>query len=92
MPYCFCKIDGRVDSIEVKIKKLDADLAQCKDKMMKMPEGSSKVKLRIILFDFHQSFFLECNEATSFKNFTAKANVRKSTRNDDATILQHGTN
>jgi hypothetical protein len=39
----FGKIDGRVDSIEVKIKKLDSELALCKDKMMKMPEGPSKV-------------------------------------------------
>lgn len=34
-------MDGRVDSIEVKIKKLDAELAQCRDKMAKLPEGSS---------------------------------------------------
>lgn len=35
------KLDGRVDSIEVKIKKLDAELAQCRDKMARLPEGSS---------------------------------------------------
>jgi charged multivesicular body protein 5 len=34
-------LDGRVDSIEVKIKKLDAELAQCRDKMARLPEGSA---------------------------------------------------
>ncbi|KAJ3289895.1 hypothetical protein HK104_007147 [Borealophlyctis nickersoniae] len=34
--------DGRVDSVEVKIKKLDAELLKYKDQMKKMREGPAK--------------------------------------------------
>lgn len=39
-------MDGRVDSIEVKIKKLDSELAQCRDKMARLPEGSAKASIK----------------------------------------------
>ena len=39
-------MDGRVDSIEVKIKKLDSELAQCRDKMARLPEGSAKTAIK----------------------------------------------
>ena len=38
--YFLFQLDGRVDSIEVKIKKLDAELSQCRDKMSRLPENS----------------------------------------------------
>lgn len=39
-------MDGRVDSIEVKIKKLDAELAQCRDKLARLPEGTAKNSIK----------------------------------------------
>ncbi|KAJ3112929.1 Charged multivesicular body protein 5 [Phlyctochytrium bullatum] len=35
--------DSRVDSVEVKIKKLDAELIKYKDQLKKMREGAAKV-------------------------------------------------
>ena len=45
----FLQVDGRVESIDAKIKKLDIELNQCKDKLSKLPEGPSKVT--------HESYF-----------------------------------
>ena len=36
----------RVDAVEVKIRKLDAELIKYKDQMKKMRDGPGKVKLR----------------------------------------------
>jgi hypothetical protein len=37
--------DARVDSVEVKIKKLDAELVRYRDQMAKMKEGPGKVNI-----------------------------------------------
>ncbi|KAJ3130766.1 hypothetical protein HK101_004947 [Irineochytrium annulatum] len=38
--------DGRVDAVEVKIKKLDGELAKYKDQMKKMREGAAKESVK----------------------------------------------
>lgn len=39
--------DVRIDSIEVKIRKLDAELTKYRDQMRRMKEGPGKVRLRM---------------------------------------------
>ncbi len=40
--------DVRVDAVEVKIKKLDAELTRYRDQLKKMREGPAKVKRNTI--------------------------------------------
>jgi hypothetical protein len=58
-----------VEGVEVKIKKLDAELLRYKDQMGKMKEGPGKVWI------FRRLTFLECNQAKGHEDTQTEEDV-----------------
>ena len=80
--------DSRVDSVEVKIKRIDAELMKYKTQMGKMRDGPAKVG--VLSKKTTCSHQPELCETESTSSIAAKEDVRRSTRPANAAIFQHG--
>jgi hypothetical protein len=64
----FQKTDSRMASIEVKVKKLDGELARYKEQMSKLRNGPGKVRFRCLMMLSDSALLIiypvECHSAT----------------------------
>ena len=85
-----------MQSIEVKIKKLDAELGRYKEQMSRLRAGPGKVCINICcsrdgrLFTTSVLCFEGCNRAACFTDSKAEKDVRIAASSDTTTNFQYG--
>ena len=83
--------DSRMQSVEVKIKKLDAELMRYKEQMAKLRNGPGKVLINLIPSSLTMTMaFPERYRATCYKDLETEENVRESISTTSTADIQHG--
>jgi charged multivesicular body protein 5 len=74
-----------VDSVEVKIKRLDAELFKYREQMARMRDGPAKVRqyyydcIHVMIYTCQTILAVECRKAKGHKDSTAEKDVQYST-------------